>query len=132
MEFFNWSGATTQYCPHSTFYSIRRNHTGHTFRMSRISVTTKSMLVNKQAESDVAGVKPIRKILNVTANEGAKSKFLLVSLTPCTTVGATLSGLYLTLIRIYKKLSKTCGFPRAHSHFHLQKLRKTAYISSHH
>lgn len=37
-----------------------------------------TVLVNKHAEGDAVGVKPIQKILNVTANEWIKPKLLLV------------------------------------------------------
>lgn len=36
------------------------------------------MLVNKHAERDAVGIEPIQKILDVTANEWIKAKFLLV------------------------------------------------------
>lgn len=53
-----------------------RNHSGCPFESGpKIQLT---VLVNKHAERDAVGIEPIQKILDVTANEWIKPKFLLV------------------------------------------------------
>lgn len=53
-----------------------RNHSSYYFKTEPKPQLT--VLVNKHAEGDTVGIKPIQKILDVTANERIKPKLLLV------------------------------------------------------